>query len=60
MKIEYFVKFDIVTPDEGMVLTNGESVSECLYTPCGADLSAWQEVTKAEGERILSEHQPEL
>lgn len=60
MKIEYFDKFDIVTPDEDMVLTNGESVSECLHTPCGADLSAWREVTKAEGERILNEYQSEL
>lgn len=57
MKIECFEKFDIITPEAGMMLTNEEIVSDKLYTPCNADLSAWREVTKEEADKIQAEQE---
>lgn len=48
-------KYQSVTPDEGMMLTNGESISEGLFTAIGADLSAWREITKEEAEALQAE-----
>ncbi len=38
----------ILTADEGMYLTNGESVVSTVVLPLGAEVSAWWEITEAE------------
>lgn len=38
----------ILTADEGMYLTNGETYGKTVVLPMGADSSAWYEVTEAE------------
>lgn len=48
-------RYQSVTPEDGMRLTNGESISEGLFTAIGADLSAWREITKAEAEALQAE-----
>lgn len=48
-------QYQSVTPEEGMRLTNGESISDELFTRIGADLSAWREITKAEAEALQAE-----
>ena len=59
MKIDKTYKgYDIVTPEEGMWLFNGEGFSELLYTPKNADLSAWREVTDAFKAEWENEHKP--
>lgn len=46
MKIDRTYKdYDAVTPEVGMLLFNGETFSDGIFTPKNADLSAWQEVT---------------
>lgn len=48
MKIEAKDKFKVVTPEEGMWLTDGVSISDTLYMPLGADVSVWREIGAAE------------
>ena len=36
----------ILTSDEGMYLTNGETYGKTVVLPLGADTSAWTEVTE--------------
>lgn len=38
----------ILTADEGMYLTNGETYGKTVVLPADADHSVWQEVTEAE------------
>lgn len=40
--------------DEGMYLTNGESVVRTVVLPAAADPAAWHEITEAEAEKILN------
>lgn len=42
----------ILTADEGMYLTNGESVAKTVVLPVEADASVWQEITEAEKEEM--------
>ena len=50
MKIETTDKYKVITPSEGLWLTNGETFSDCVYMPLSADENAWTEVTEAEKE----------
>ena len=53
MKIE-IVKQRVLTADEGMVLTNGETFGRTVVLPEGADASAWREVTEAEAQEAIT------
>lgn len=46
----------VLSPAEGMRLTNGETVAEGdVYLGGNASPSNWREVTEAEGEAIIAE-----
>lgn len=45
----------ILTADEGMYLTNGDTYGTTVVLPKGADISKWYEITKEEYERIMTE-----
>lgn len=49
-------KFNKVTAKDGMWLFNGETFSDCIYTPKSADISAWREVTDDEKLQWEREH----
>ena len=53
MKTE-IVNQRILTADNGMVLTNGESFVKTVVLPLTADDSAWHEITEAEAQEIQS------
>ena len=55
MKIDIKDKFKIATPEVGMWLTDGESVSDKVYMPLSADASKWREITTAEKEAVEAE-----
>ena len=38
----------ILTADEGMFLTNGDTYGKTVVLPADADTSVWREVTEAE------------
>lgn len=48
-------KFQSVRAGNGMMLTNGETFSEEIFTPLNTDLSAWREITIEEAERLQQE-----
>lgn len=48
-------KYLEVIPDEGMMLYNGETVSDRLFAPLSVDLSAWKEITIEEAQKIQEE-----
>lgn len=48
-------RYQSVTPEEGRLLTNGETISEGLFTAIGADLSTWREITIEEAEALQAE-----
>lgn len=47
------IKQIILTADEGMYLTNGETYGKTVVLPESADQSAWYEITEAEYEKKL-------
>lgn len=49
----------ILTADEGMYLTHGESVVKTVVLPLDADASVWQEITEAEAQEILNKQEEE-
>lgn len=53
MKIE-IEKQRVLTADEGMVLTNGETFGKTVVLPVDADASAWREITEAEAEQAIT------
>ena len=53
MKIE-LEKQRVLTADEGMVLTNGETFGKTVVLPVDADASAWREITEAEAEQAIT------
>lgn len=55
MKIELKDKFKIATPEDGMWLTDGNSVSDIVYMPLNVDVSKWREITTDEKEVIDAE-----
>lgn len=52
MRIENKGKYLEVTPNDGMMLYNGETVSDGLIAPLNTDLSKWREVTIEEAQKI--------
>ena len=46
------VKQIILTADEGMYLTNGETYGKTVVLPESADASVWREITNAEYEAV--------
>lgn len=51
MKTETITQI-ILKADEGMYLTNGETVATTVILPEGADASVWHEITKDEKEKM--------
>ena len=49
------IKQIILTADEGMYLTNGETYGKTVVLPESVDVSVWREITEAEYERIMAE-----
>ena len=47
MKTETITQI-ILTADEGMYLTDGETYGKTVVLPVGADASVWEEVTEEE------------
>lgn len=45
---EKIVKQRVLTADEGMVLTNGETYGKTVVIPADADFSVWQEIDETE------------
>ena len=45
---EMIVEQRILTADEGMVLTNGETYGKTVVIPADADFSVWQEIHETE------------
>ena len=50
----------ILTADEGMYLTNGDTYGTTVVLPKGADVSQWYEITKEKYERIMKEQEEAL
>ena len=49
------VKQIILTADEGMYLTNGETCGKTVVLPETADQSVWYEITEEEYNEIIKE-----
>ena len=50
----------ILTPDEGMVLTNGNTFAHtAVVLPVDADASVWYEITEAEAQEIIARMEAE-
>lgn len=47
------IKQTILTADEGMYLTNGETYGKTVVLPESADISVWHEITEEEYNAIL-------
>lgn len=45
----------ILTADEGMFLTNGETYGKTVVLPVDADTTVWREITDAEAEELQKE-----
>lgn len=50
----------ILTADEGMYLTNGESVVETVVLPVDADASIWREISTEEAQNIMNEQEENI
>jgi hypothetical protein len=59
MKTE-IVNQRILTADDGMVLTNGESFVKTVVLPLNADDSVWNEITEAEAQQIIARQEAEV
>lgn len=59
MRVEKKERWIEVYPEEGMMLYNGETVSDGLIAPFTADLSAWREITIEEAQKIQEELESE-
>lgn len=46
MNIDIKDKYKVVTPEEGMWLTDGSTISDKVYMPLGADVSKWYDITE--------------
>ena len=56
MKSE-IVKQRILTADEGMYLTNGETYGKTVVMNAEADPSVWHEITEEEYRKIMEEEE---
>ena len=54
MKME-ILEQKVLTADEGMTLTNGETFGKTVVLPVSADAEAWHEITDEEAERLQAE-----
>lgn len=54
--------YKVVTPKEGMWLYNEseKTISDKVYMPEGADMSAWKEITEAKKQELESQWQSEI
>ena len=54
--------YKVVTPKEGMWLYNESerTISDKVYMPEGADVSAWQEITDAKKQELEAQWQAEI
>lgn len=50
----------ILTADEGMYLTNGETYGKTVVLPADADHSVWNEITDAQYAEILAEQEIQM
>ena len=57
---EEILKQRILTADEGMYLTNGDTFGKVITLPMGADASLWYEITEEEKLRIENEQNEKL
>ena len=48
MRIVEYTGYKEVLPDEGKVLTDGESIAFALMTPLNVDVTMWYEIDKPE------------
>lgn len=44
----------ILTADEGMMLTNGETCGKTVVLPVDADHTVWQEITEAQAQTVMA------
>lgn len=51
MKVE-IVEQRVLTADEGMTLTNGETFGKTVVLPSSVDVSVWHEITDEEAARL--------
>lgn len=51
------IKQIILTADEGMYLTNGETYGKTVVLPESADISVWYEITEQEYQEITDAEQ---
>ena len=54
--------YKVVTPSEGMWLYNEseKTISDKVYMPEGADVSAWKEITEAKKQELEAQWQSEM
>ena len=54
--------YKVVTPKEGMWLYNESerTISDKVYMPDGADVSAWKEITEATKQELEAQWQSEM
>ena len=45
---EMIVEQRVLTADEGMILTDGETYGKTVVVPADADYSVWQEISEEE------------
>lgn len=50
----------VLTADEGMYLTNGETYGKTVVLPADADHSVWHEITDAQYAEILAEQESQM
>lgn len=50
----------VLTAEDGMVLTNGETYGTVIYLAEGVDASTFREITKEEYEKTLLEQEAEV
>lgn len=58
MRIEV-EKYRVLTANEGVVLTNGETFGKTVVLPLNADASVWEEVSEAEAQEIITRMEAE-
>ena len=51
------IKQIILTADEGMYLTNGETYGKTVVLPESADTNDWYEITEVEYQKITAEQE---
>lgn len=52
MKLEIINNIRVITPDDGMWITNGDTFSDKVYLGVNADINEWSEITDEEKVRL--------